>query len=555
MQITTYPLSTGDAARITEILEKVRGAADTGQVLMNLVQDQSSTPVTATAPFRAGELTGDWIAAPNTGVDGVILYLHGRRFQFNEPVTVLADKLSAATGWPVLMPRYRLAPTHPYPAALEDTLAAYKALLQQGFPATRIVLVGHSAGATLTLQALLRLRAGDEPLPAAAVAVSPITDFTLDTADTTNTGGDIVTDKELRQARDAFLGTADPTEVSPLNGIRPGLPPLMMACGTAERLRDDTVRFAERAAAAGNEVNLELYEDMPHGFAVLDTDATSLLLNSIGAFTTEHLAGRTAGEALAPVKIQRVGWAGYVITSERGTRVLVDPYLGGSEGIHAGLPHSPFRPVDLADVDVVVVTHAGFDHRGQALEIVDAGHALLVCGTALLGPARSMGIPIERIATTVSGVQVRHRDVTLRSLPARHQSDMTANGQFTADQPQSFLLTTEHGARVFCGGDTSLSHDLRTWGTLYQPDTAVLGVGGLWIGAARVVELPPSDAAIAARWLGVTTVIPVHHTPGDAIPAQLAANLTADPITVVPLEFGQSWTDGEPRRGNKMIAQ
>ncbi|WP_134730833.1 alpha/beta hydrolase fold domain-containing protein [Amycolatopsis nivea] len=541
MHAIHHPLSARDATRMAEVRTKAHGAADTGERLVSMAADQG--PTIATSPFQVGGITGEWVAAPGTSVDGVVLYLHGRRFQFEEPANVLAGKLSAATGWPVLMPRYRLAPAHPYPAALDDTLDAYRALLEQGFPADRIVLIGHSAGATLTLQALLRLRTAGEPLPAAAVTVSPITDFTFGGASIANGHDDVVTHQELRQARDAFLGDADPAgDVSPLTGACPGLPPLMMVCGGDERLRDDTVRFAERAAAAGNEVSLELYDGMPHGFPVLDTDATSLLLDRIAAFATEHLAGRPAGNALGPLTIRRVGWASYVITTERGTRVLVDPYLTGSQGIHHGLPQSPIRPVDLADVDVVVVTHAGFDHRAQALEIVRSGHSVLVCGTALFASARAAGVPIERIAVTVSGVEVRHRDVTLRSLPARHESSMTTESGFVADQPQSFMLTTDNGARVFCGGDTSLSQDLRTWGELYRPETAVLGIGGLWLGATRVVELPPLDAAAAARWLGVSTVIPVHHTPGDALPTQLAANLAGDPIEVVPLEFGQSWT-------------
>ncbi|WP_020659252.1 alpha/beta hydrolase fold domain-containing protein [Amycolatopsis benzoatilytica] len=550
MRATNHPLSDKDATRMAEVRAQVRGSADTGEVLMRMATGQDPARPIATSSFRAGGLTGEWVAAPGTAADGVVLYLHGRRFQFEEPANVLAGKLSAASGWPVLMPHYRLAPAHPYPAALDDTLDAYRALLEQGFPAGRILLVGHSAGATLTLQALLRLRASGGPLPAAAVAISPITDFAFGGASIANGNDDVVSCPELLQVREALLADADPAgDVSPLNGICPGLPPLLMACGSVERLRDDTVRFAERAAAAGNEVSLELYDGMPHGFPVLDTDATNLLLDRIAAFAAEHLACRPEDTASGPLTVQRVGWASYVVTTERGTRVLVDPYLAGSEGIHYGLPQSPIRPIDLADVDVVVVTHAGFDHRGQALEIVQSGQAVLVCGTALLAAARAAGVPMERIAVTVSGVEVRHRDVKLRSLPARHESSMTVGGGFIADQPQSFMLTTAGGARVFCGGDTSLSQDLRTWGELYQPETAVLGIGGVWIGAARVVELPPLDAAVAARWLGVSTVIPVHHTPGDALPAQLAANLAEDPIEVVSLDFGESWTATEQSPG------
>ena len=137
---------------------------------------------------------------------------------------------------------------------------------------------------------------------------------------------------------------------------------------------------------------------------------------------------------------------------------------------------------------------------------------------------------------------MRFRDVTLKSLPARHESTMSIDGGFVADEPQSFLLTTAAGTRIFCGGDTSLSGDLRTWGELYRPGIAVLGIGGLWLGAGKIVELHPAEAAVAARWLGVSTVIPVHHHPADPTPVQLAADLAGSAINVVSLDFGETWT-------------
>lgn len=143
---------------------------------------------------------------------------------------------------------------------------------------------------------------------------------------------------------------------------------------------------------------------------------------------------------------------------------------------------------------------------------------------------------------TVSGVEARYRDVTLKALPAQHESTMTVDGGFVADQPQSFLLTTAAGARVFCGGDTSLTAELRTWAELYRPEIAVLGLGGLWLGAAKVVELYPADAAVATRWLGVSTVIPVHHHPADPAPVQLAVDLDGSGIDVVSLDFGETWS-------------
>ena len=104
-----------------------------------------------------------------------------------------------------------------------------------------------------------------------------------------------------------------------------------------------------------------------------------------------------------------------------------------------------------------------YDHRAKAIDFAQAGHSTLVCGTAVSQAAIRAGLPANRIATTVSGVEFRWRDVTIKSLPARHESTMTINEQFVADQPESFLLSTTADSRISCGGDVSISQDLKTW--------------------------------------------------------------------------------------------
>jgi L-ascorbate metabolism protein UlaG (beta-lactamase superfamily) len=243
--------------------------------------------------------------------------------------------------------------------------------------------------------------------------------------------------------------------------------------------------------------------------------------------------------------IQRFGWAGYVVTTEGGTRVVVDPYLHGSEGAHSGLPESPFTVDDLAGADVVAVTHAGYDHRAQAIDIALAGDAVLVCGTALYGAALDSGVPAGRCAGIVPGVTFRHRDATLKALDAgRHTSSMVWRGQFVSDEPMSFLLTTEAGSRIFCGGDFSISGDMKTWRELYAPQVAILGIGGVQAGPVNTTWLPPPEAAIAADWLGVSRLIPVHYPPGDPAPGELISAIASRgcDIEVITLEFGQTWT-------------
>jgi L-ascorbate metabolism protein UlaG (beta-lactamase superfamily) len=248
---------------------------------------------------------------------------------------------------------------------------------------------------------------------------------------------------------------------------------------------------------------------------------------------------------MSALTILRFGWAGYEVTTEGGTRIVVDPYLHGSEGAHSGLPESPYSVDDFADADVVAVTHAGYDHRAQALDIVQAGNAFLASGTALYGAALDSGIAPDRCAGMVPGVTFRHGDATLKAIDAgRHTSNMMWKGQFVSDEPMSFLLTTEAGSRIFCGGDFAISGDLKVWRELYSPQVAILGIGGVRNGPVDTTWLPPSEAAVAAEWLGAPLVIPVHYAPGDPAPAEFARAVAerGGGIEIVQLEFGQTWT-------------
>lgn len=286
MQTIAHPATDSDLRDVARIVGQIYGTADSGQALLG--QFGEPAPTFATRPFRSGSVRGQWVTAPGAGGDSILLYVHGRRFQFDEPPGVYSARLSAATRLPVLHLDYRLAPEHPYPAALDDVREAYQALLDQGTPPNQIVLAGHSAGGTLTLSALQALRDAGRPMPAAAITLSPLTDFTFSGESVAaNDGRDVISQAELGQVASAYLASADPAGApqSPLAGDCSGLPPLLIACGDAEVLRDDAVRFAHRAAAAGVPVDLEIFEGMPHGFPVLSLDASERLLTRIATFT------------------------------------------------------------------------------------------------------------------------------------------------------------------------------------------------------------------------------------------------------------------------------
>ncbi|WP_017537894.1 nitroreductase/quinone reductase family protein [Nocardiopsis halophila] len=224
-----------------------------------------------------GGVPGDWVDADGTGLSsGVLVYVHGGGFEFESPQIerVMAHRLSRAAGRPALRVGYRLAPAHPFPAAVDDVVAVHRSLVAQGVPPGRIVLAGESAGATLLLSALLVLKEAGEALPGGAVAVSPLTDFAAEGGSRTeNEGRDLVAGSMMGHIGPNYLGgaPADAAPQSPLYGDLAGLPPLLLVAGEDELLLDDARRFAEAAAEQGTRVALDLYEGMPHvpHFAVL----------------------------------------------------------------------------------------------------------------------------------------------------------------------------------------------------------------------------------------------------------------------------------------------
>jgi len=227
---------------------------------------------------RVAGVPCEWIAGPGVGdaTERVLLYLHGGGFAFHLPkgYRSFAARVSAALGLRVLLPDYRLAPEHPYPAAQDDVLGAYRGLLALGVPASRVVVAGDSAGGNLTLGLLQRLRREGLPQPGCAVALSPVTDVTLSGASMrTRARADPLLDADsLPILRDMALpdGSAADSVVSPLHGeFDAALAPTLVLCGTREILLDDARRYAQRAHAGGAPVALEVWEDMPHVFPIL----------------------------------------------------------------------------------------------------------------------------------------------------------------------------------------------------------------------------------------------------------------------------------------------
>ena len=220
----------------------------------------------------AGGVDAEWIEPPQGGAAGVLLYLHGGGWCVHLPITYRrhARELARRSGLRVLVPDYRLAPEHPYPAALDDCLAAYRWLLAQGERAERIAIAGDSAGGNLTLALLMRIKREGLPMPACAVALSPLADFHVPSSSFEfNAGSDVMfTPHAAPMLRDAYVGRAEVIDpgISPLNGDWTGLPPLLFQASGAELLLCDSIRAAERARMAGVRVTEQIWPGLPHVF-------------------------------------------------------------------------------------------------------------------------------------------------------------------------------------------------------------------------------------------------------------------------------------------------
>ncbi|HEY4345149.1 MAG TPA: alpha/beta hydrolase [Parvibaculum sp.] len=217
-----------------------------------------------------GGVPTERISAPGSRANAAIFYIHGGGWVAGSPKNhrPLTWRLSRQLGVPVYAPDYRLAPEHPFPAGLDDCLAAWRALLDTGLPASSIVIGGDSAGGNLTLALALRLKDEGLPLPAALVCLSAATDLaSTGSSFTTNAKADALFIPEMMgtvEARYFPGGDARNPYLSPLYGDVAGLPPTLFQVGATEMLLDDSTRMAEKMKAAGIAVTLEVWPKVWH---------------------------------------------------------------------------------------------------------------------------------------------------------------------------------------------------------------------------------------------------------------------------------------------------
>ena len=223
-------------------------------------------------PVDAGGVPAEWVAAPGIDAERAVLYLHGGGYAIGSLNTHrrLAYDISAASGARVLVIDYRLAPEHPFPAAVDDAAAAWRWMLAQGLDPKRIAIAGDSAGGGLTIATLVNLRDQKLGLPGCAVAISPWVDLEgLGASITGRAAQDPMVQKEgLLWMAGMYLAGKDAKTplAAPLHADLKGLPPILVQVGTAETLLDDATRIAEKLHQAGVDVKLAIWPNMLHVF-------------------------------------------------------------------------------------------------------------------------------------------------------------------------------------------------------------------------------------------------------------------------------------------------
>ncbi|MBY3067547.1 alpha/beta hydrolase [Rhizobium laguerreae] len=230
----------------------------------------------------------------------VILYIHGGGFSSGSIRThsLLAGSLAKAASSDVFLIDYRLMPEYGYPAQINDALTAYRWLLDNGYRSENVIVAGDGAGGNIAIETVLRQMRAAKPLPAAVIALSPITDLAA-TGDsmTSNAESDpLVSKMSIESLRKTYLGSRSPTDpqASPLYADMTGFPPLLLQVGAGEVLLDDTLRLADKARQAGVDVTTEVWPGMPHQWQLFpslldDADRSS---QNIAEFAIRHFADK-----------------------------------------------------------------------------------------------------------------------------------------------------------------------------------------------------------------------------------------------------------------------
>jgi epsilon-lactone hydrolase len=307
-RIVVHPLDPEDAPAISRMEAAVRAFKGApwrieGRAQYDaLLEGVSPRGDVTFEPDAVGGVPGLWVHPTSHRPDEALLHLHGGWFHAGTASAYrhLVGQIAARAGTRAFVPDYRLAPEHPFPAAVNDAMAVYRGMDERGV--RRIAITGDSAGGNLAL-VLASCVAAKAVTPTAilvgAAVLSPVTDLTLSgaTYETRADADPYFTKQQVAELVRSYLVNADASDplASPLRGRLTGVPPIRVHVGDNEVLLDDSRRYVERAVAAGVDARLDVWTGMPHGFpaSIGALRASAQALDAIGTFLTDSLRGRT----------------------------------------------------------------------------------------------------------------------------------------------------------------------------------------------------------------------------------------------------------------------
>jgi acetyl esterase/lipase len=302
--VVIHPLDPQDAATISQIgaaartYKGVRWRIEARKQYDALMEGVSPADGVTFESATVGDVPGLWVRPATSRSDEAILHVHGGWFNAGSAKAYrhLVGHIAARAGARAFVPDYRLAPEHPFPAAVDDVLATYRGMDESGI--RRIAITGDSAGGNLALVLASCVAAKTVTAKAilvGAAALSPVTDLTLSgaTYETRAEADPYFTRQQVAELVRSYLGSADANDplASPLQGRLSGLAPIRIHVGDDEVLLDDSRRYVERAIAAGVDARLDVWMGMPHGFPAIigPIKASAQALDAIGLFLTERL--------------------------------------------------------------------------------------------------------------------------------------------------------------------------------------------------------------------------------------------------------------------------
>ena len=294
--------------KIREVRSRVEEGQDRDERVMLDALEMGGVPVVSYVFDGGDSENGSSVdeGSDDVSVGKVILSLHGGAYTSGSPVSAywLNVNLMEALNLPLLSPDYRLAPEHPYPAAVDDAEAVYKALLERYAPED-IVIVGESAGGGLAFALMLRAKAQGLPMPGGIIAFSPWVDVSLQSESIQrNRDRDFLNPDEIKRWAKAYAAETDPTvsEISPVFGDLSGLPPTLILAGTEEIILDDSIRMHKALQAHGVTSALQIWEGMWHIWPNMEPDSFPEIpatMAACHAFYQSHIAAMPTEASLA----------------------------------------------------------------------------------------------------------------------------------------------------------------------------------------------------------------------------------------------------------------